>query len=137
MLRGVKTMIVTSKSSQTDWAGNTRSFVVAWGSSYRRHGAGDIPRPPIPKTIVWIVALGWMGTACLLNAKRCGRVHCQFTGPFFLIMIVPVFLHGFAIIPFGAEGWKWLGIAIGVGGGGLWCLTEHIWGRYREARTRL
>ena len=34
---------------------------------------------------IWIVALLWMGGACLVNAVRCGRLHCYVTGPFFLL----------------------------------------------------
>jgi hypothetical protein len=29
-----------------------------------------------------------MGVACIVNALRCGRVHCYLTGPFFLLMAV-------------------------------------------------
>ncbi len=50
---------------------------------------------PWVKTIVWLVALVRMGVGCLLNARRCGRRHCYITGPFFLIMTVPVAVHGF------------------------------------------
>jgi len=28
-----------------------------------------------------------MGTACILNARRCGRTHCRYTGPYYLAMI--------------------------------------------------
>src|SRR6267154_1526778 len=34
------------------------------------------------KTVLWTLSLGFMGTICLLNASRCGRIHCYFTGPF-------------------------------------------------------
>jgi Ca2+/Na+ antiporter len=47
---------------------------------------------------VWIIALIWMGSACILNARRCGRTHCRYTGPYYLVMIVPVLLL--------AAGWK-------------------------------
>lgn len=46
--------------------------------------------PTGPKTAVWVVALAWMGGACIWNNRRCGRVHCRYTGPFLLAMIVPV-----------------------------------------------
>ena len=45
-------------------------------------------------------------------------------------MAVVTLVHGFQFVPLGSKGWKWIGIAIGAGGGGLWCLTEKIWGRY-------
>jgi hypothetical protein len=31
-----------------------------------------------------------MGTACILNARRSGRTHCRFTGPYYLAMTAPV-----------------------------------------------
>src|SRR5205809_7561377 len=35
-------------------------------------------------------ALGFMGTVCLLNASRCGRIHCYLTGPFFIsVLLLP------------------------------------------------
>ncbi len=116
---------------RADWASSYRSFAVAWGLPIAvMVGAIFLDSPP--KTLVWIAALVWMGTACLANARRCGRTHCYFTGPFFLVMTVPVLLHGFEIVWFGPEGWKWLGITIGVGSGGLWCLTEKAWGKFRK-----
>ena len=38
---------------------------------------------PWLRTILWTASFALMATACLLNAARCGRVHCRFTGPFF------------------------------------------------------
>ena len=33
------------------------------------------------RAAVWTVALATMGMACIVNALRCGRVHCYLTGP--------------------------------------------------------
>lgn len=71
-----------------------------------------------------------MGAACLANAWRCGRTHCFYTGPFFLVIAAMALLHGFQIVPLGADGWRWIGIVTGVGGGGLWYLTERALGKY-------
>lgn len=72
-----------------------------------------------------------MGTACILNALRCGRIHCYLTGPFFLLMAVAVVLHGLGIVWLGPNGWIWLGLTlIVVGGGLLWYLPERVWGKY-------
>ena len=35
---------------------------------------------------MWAVTLLWMGAVCSVNAKACGRVHCTFTGPLFLLL---------------------------------------------------
>src|SRR5689334_10304788 len=29
----------------------------------------------------WSVAFSWMGTGCILNARRCSRLHCYISGP--------------------------------------------------------
>jgi hypothetical protein len=34
---------------------------------------------------LWIPAFLVMGIACLANAARCGRLHCYFTGPLFIL----------------------------------------------------
>jgi hypothetical protein len=84
--------------------------------------------------IVWAAALGVMGTACLWNAARCGRVHCYFTGPFFLAMGLLALLHGFGILSLGPTGWYWLGNVLLLGGLSLAIIPERIWGRYRTRR---
>jgi hypothetical protein len=117
-----------SQNKPSDWAGNAHSFGRVWGIPII--ALVWVPHPA--KTLLWTAALGWMGVACLMNARRCGRTHCFYTGPFFLIMAFVGLLHGFQIVPLGAGGWTWIGIATGIGTGGLWCLTEKILGKYRH-----
>jgi hypothetical protein len=50
-----------------------------------------------------------MGTICLLNASRCGRIHCYFTGPFFILAAVTSLGYGVGLLPFGPSGWIWIG----------------------------
>src|SRR5947207_4260772 len=40
---------------------------------------------PIWRTVLWTASLGVMGALCLLNVSQCGRVHCYFTGPLFIL----------------------------------------------------
>lgn len=49
-----------------------------------------------------------MGIACLINARRCGRLHCFVTGPLFLIGAVATALDAFEITNLG--GWLIAGI---------------------------
>lgn len=58
-------------------------------------------------------------------------VHCRFTGPFLLAMILPVLDQGAGLLPPGDEGWRWLGLAIGGGAAALWWISERALGRYR------
>ena len=85
--------------------------------------------------IAWPLALAWMGIACSLNAVRCGRMHCYFTAPFFLLLAAVSVLYGVGLLPLGGGGWDWIGGVAAVGGGLLTCLPEHIWGRYRTGSS--
>lgn len=55
-------------------------------------------------TISWTLSLVVMGVACLVNARGCGRMHCYFTGPFFLLMAVVSLLHGLQVLSLGPHG---------------------------------
>lgn len=112
-----------------DWVGNTRSFALAWGVPIVVIGAGAFADGPL-RTTAWTAALAWMGLACLLNARRCGRTHCRYTGPYYLLLTIPVVLHGTQAVPFGPYGWWALGAAILVGGKVIWWVSERAWGRY-------
>lgn len=87
------------------------------------------------RTAVWAVALSWMGAACLLNAYRCGRVHCYFTGPFYIIAALTSLLYGFGSLPLGHRGWESIGIVLIIGSLLLNYVPERIWGRYRESKA--
>jgi len=114
-----------------DWVSNPGKFIVAWGipilalilsqtnfSHYQR--------------FVWPVALLWMGIGCLLNASRCRRRHCFYTGPFFLMLALVSFLHGWNILSFGNKGWFWIGWSALIGGISLIIFPEWVWGKYAK-----
>ena len=86
--------------------------------------------------IVWPAVLLFMGVACLLNARRCGRIHCYATGPFFLLLAALGLLYGIGVLPLGARGWSALSLALIVGSAVLICVPEWFLGRYR-LRARL
>ncbi|MHB8425288.1 MAG: hypothetical protein ACYDB9_09070 [Gammaproteobacteria bacterium] len=85
-------------------------------------------------TVLWPVVLTFMGTACLVNARRCGRRHCFFTGPFFLILAGIALLYGLGILPLGPHGWQWLTDALLIGGCVLCCAPEWLFGKYVRQR---
>lgn len=91
---------------------------------------------PSVRTVIWPGALSWMGVACLLNAKRCGRLHCFLTGPFFLCIAALSLLHGLDVLSLGDNGWGWLVVVLIAGGWGLlWKLPEYLWGSYVERKS--
>jgi hypothetical protein len=83
------------------------------------------------RTLVWTLALSTMGGACIANARRCRRVHCYVTGPFFLLMAIIALLYGLGVLPLGGHGWNLIGLASLVGAVVLCCLTEMAFGKYR------
>lgn len=89
--------------------------------------AGLFAPTPI-RAAIWTAALLWMGVACIANSKRCGRTHCRYTGPYYLAMIVPVFVLG--AISSGIYEWIALGAIIVGGSGFLWWATERAWGKF-------
>ena len=40
-----------------------------------------------------------MGIGCLVNARRCGRLHCYFTGPVFVLAAIYVSLAAANLVP--------------------------------------
>jgi len=89
----------------------------------------------------WIVTLSWtlslvvMGAGCLVNASGCGRMHCYFTGPFFLFMAVVSSSYGLGLLPLGPRGWQYIGAVLLAGGVLLFYVPEWIWGRYRRGHA--
>jgi Ca2+/Na+ antiporter len=85
------------------------------------------------RVAVWIIALVWMGTACILNARRCGRTHCRYTGPFYFAMILPVMVlaSGVAVMDF--YGWLAFALFIVCAGWIIWWGTEQAWGKFTHS----
>ncbi len=119
----------STTNASADWVGSTRTKLLAWWLPHAALVAGLLAVVPA-RTAIWIVALAWMGVACILNARRCGRTHCRFTGPYYLVMIVPVFALGLCVVPAGLSGWLVLGAFIILGSKALWWATERAWGKF-------
>ena len=89
---------------------------------------------PALRTVLWTLSLGFMGTLCLLNASRCGRIHCYFTGPFFILGAIASLGYGIGLLPFGPSGWKWIGNITIIGAIVFSAIPEFVFGRYRRTR---
>jgi len=87
------------------------------------------------RTILWSTSLAVVGGACLVNASRCGRVHCRFTGPFLILCAVISLGCGLGLLPLGLSGWKWIGIGTIIGALILTCVPELFLGRYRRKNS--
>lgn len=86
------------------------------------------------RALIWSAALIWMGGACIANARRCGRTHCRFTGPFYLLMAALVVAYAAGLLPIGDQGWAMLGAATTIGTAMLWWGSERIWGSFWPRR---
>ncbi|HBP87811.1 MAG TPA: hypothetical protein PKK23_14670 [Nitrospirales bacterium] len=115
-----------------DWVSDSYTYAFLWGLPGALLIVGVFV-DPFTRTIMWTGALLWKGVACVVNAARCGRTHCYFTGPYFLLLAIVMVLHGFQIVDLGANGWMWLGLALIGGTGFLWIVTERIWGKFFPA----
>src|SRR5260370_36898241 len=82
------------------------------------------------RALGWTVGLVWLASLCLLNFARCRRVHCAFTGPFFLSLAVLAALAGAQGLAFGRNARHPLGLVALGGGGVLTYAPESVWGRY-------
>jgi hypothetical protein len=112
-----------------DWLGSTRTNALAWWLPQAAIVAALIAPVPL-RAVIWIVALIWMGTACILNARRCGRTHCRYTGPYYLGMIVPVVVLASGVVSVGFDAWLALGAVILAGSKIIWWATERAWGQF-------
>jgi hypothetical protein len=93
--------------SSHDWLRSPLTSLLAWWIPQAAIFVG-LFAPINVRTAIWIIALSWMGTACILNAKRCGRTHCRYTSPYYLAMIVPVVVLGSGFVSAGIKlGWYW------------------------------
>src|ERR1700724_1040258 len=81
----------------SDWLRRPRTNLLAWWIPQAAMLAGLFIPVPV-RTVVWIIALIWMGTACILNAGRCGRTHCRYTGAYNLAVIAPVLVLASRIV---------------------------------------
>ncbi len=108
------------------------SFMWAWGVPLLVLFSLNFARGVLPLSVIIVIMSGVfvrMGFACTLNARRCRRRHCYYSGPIFLIGAVAVLLVGFNIVSLGRDGlmivvWATLALAL------LTFATEPVFGKY-------
>ena len=99
-------------ANQRDMLGSRWAFGLLWVAPWVliivSGSAGNLIR-----TAVWAFNFTVMGAACLVNARRCGRRHCFYTGPLFLLAALSSLLYGLGVLPLGRHGWSWIsGVAV-------------------------
>jgi len=120
-------------SQQRDVLCSGTKMFLFWCLPAVAFGLGFFLSPGL-RTVLWTLSLGFMGTLCLLNASRCGRIHCYFTGPFFILGAIASLGYGVGLLPLGPSGWKWIGNITIIGGISFSMIPEFVFGRYRRNR---
>jgi len=122
--------------SSRDWLSSPSTTALAWWIPKGVIVAALFVPPPA-RAGIWIIALAWMGTACILNSKRCGRTHCRYTGPYYLVMIAPVLVLASGVIS--DDFYAWLSVAVLILGGSMiiWWATERAWGKFSRLNDSL
>jgi hypothetical protein len=116
-----------------DWAGDLATLVLAWGLPSATMFVALLLEPLV-RTAIWTAMLTWMGVACIANARQCGRTHCYYTGPFFLLMVVVVLAHANAIVPLGSHGWAIIALITIAGVIVLWWGSERLLGTFHRRK---
>jgi hypothetical protein len=84
-----------------DWVRRPSMRLVWWCLPLAIGVAGNyFASSPRVAGFVWIVSFVWMGTGCILNARRCHRLHCYISGPavFFGAVALALFAAGIALL---------------------------------------
>jgi hypothetical protein len=129
VLRRVSPSSNATKPTPPDWAGRPHGYVLVWGLPIAAIVVGLFLDAGM-RTPIWVIALLWMGAACVFNARRCGRTHCRYTGPFYLAMVLPLLIAGSGIVSIGSYGWFALAAVIVLGSKLIWWGTERVWGKF-------
>jgi hypothetical protein len=113
-----------------DWFGQPLGAVLWWGLPIVIGiAAGPLQLPLADAAFIWAAAFAWMGTGCVLNARRCGRLHCFFSGPILWFGALAAALVGFRLLrgmhALNAVVWTTAVLAL------LSCVPELIWGKYK------
>ena len=79
--------------------------------------------------IVWVLMFVWMGTGCILNARRCHRLHCYISGPAFFLGAVALALVATAVAPLSEHSLNNI-VGITLAAALLSFVAEMIWRKY-------
>jgi hypothetical protein len=73
-------------ATRNDWANRPGMGFVWWGLPLGVAIASNLLGISARATaLVWMSSFIWMGTGCVLNARRCHRLHCYISGPAFFL----------------------------------------------------
>src|SRR5258707_9582182 len=79
--------------------------------------------------LIWMVSFVWMGTGCILNARRCHRLHCYISGPVFFLGAAALALFGAGIALLGPHSLNNI-VGLTLTAALLSFVPEMIWRKY-------
>jgi hypothetical protein len=118
-----------ARNESIDWVRQPAGLMFWWGLPIACGlSASFFSLPPAEAAFIWAAAFAWMGTGCLLNARRCGRLHCFISGPVFWFGAVTSTLVGTGVIGGGPT----FAVVVWVTGvaAALSFVSELIWRKY-------
>ena len=128
---------VVGDRDRSDFAAKPLSFFWSWGLPTVFIVSTNFMSSIVPLWGVVSIISGaffWMGLACLLNAKRCRRRHCYYSGPIFIFGAIAVLLVGFEIVAIGQGGLIEV-VGATFGSALLTYLSEPLFGKYVNGST--
>lgn len=113
-----------------DWVRRPGIGIVWWGIPLGVGVAASyFVSSPRATALVWTFAFVWMGTGCILNARRCHRLHCYVSGPAFFLGAVALCLYAAGIVLLGPHSLNNI-VSITLAVALLSFVPEMIWRKY-------
>jgi hypothetical protein len=122
--------LVTQDRRENDWARRPVPAVVWWGLPLTVGLASNLLHLRLTDAAwIWSVAMAWMGIGCLLNARRCRRLHCFIAGPAFLLGAAAAALIAAGVIHMGSHALSYVTFVV-FALALLSFIPEMVWRRY-------
>jgi hypothetical protein len=88
--------------TRSDWVTRPGAGFFWWCLPLGLGFAANFLALPVRGTaIIWVILFVWMGTGCILNARRCHRLHCYISGPTFLLGALVLGFLAAGVLAFG------------------------------------
>ena len=130
-------MTTDCNSDKEDWVANRMQFTLAWGLPTALLFASWLMELPSFLTgTLWMLGLSWMGFACLRNASYCGRMHCFFSGPYFILSGIVALGIGLNWPLLNLIDFSNLGLFLLIATPVICVLPEVLWGTYKPNRDK-
>src|ERR1700675_199476 len=110
-----------------DWVRGRGTGVIWWCLPFGVGIAADFfALSPRDTALVWMASFFWMGTGCVLNARRCHRLHCYISAPAFFLgaAALALFAAGIPVLgPHAINNIIWITLTVAL----LSFVPEMIW----------